>query len=61
MAIPRPASDRMAIERATIAGITTCHLKNHNTDYKLPIMIVKPLLKVFHNLVMLTYMRLKTR
>lgn len=28
MAIPSPASDKMAIERATIAGISTCHLKN---------------------------------
>ena len=28
MAIPSPASDRMEMDFATMAGISTCHLQN---------------------------------
>lgn len=33
IAIPRPASDRIAIDLATIAGISTCHLHTLKTNH----------------------------
>jgi len=41
IAMPRPASDKIDMDRATIAGITTFHL--HTTQHGISTLCIKPL------------------
>lgn len=49
--MPRPASERIAMDFATIAGMTTCHLQKEITLVKLISGFKKEIINLIRNLI----------